>query len=52
MKRVLGPENSCFRYGGDEFVALLPGMGKQAGIMATMRLWEQFARRTFLAGRD
>ena len=30
MKRVLGPENACFRYGGDEFVALLPGLGKQA----------------------
>src|SRR5450631_996607 len=29
MKRVLGPENACFRYGGDEFVALLPGMSKR-----------------------
>ncbi len=35
MRRTLGPANSCFRYGGDEFVALLPGLGKQAAIEAT-----------------
>jgi diguanylate cyclase (GGDEF)-like protein len=51
MKRVLGPENSCFRYGGDEFVALLPGMGKQAGIVATMRLWEHLRDEAFLSGQ-
>jgi diguanylate cyclase (GGDEF)-like protein len=51
MKRVLGPENSCFRYGGDEFVALLPGMGKQAGIVATMQLWEALRDEAFLSGQ-
>jgi diguanylate cyclase (GGDEF)-like protein len=51
MKRVLGPENSCFRYGGDEFVALLPGMGKQAGIVATMQLWEALRYEAFLSGQ-
>ena len=51
MKRVLGPDNSCFRYGGDEFVALLPGLGKQAAIDATMRLWEQLRGERFLTAQ-
>jgi diguanylate cyclase (GGDEF)-like protein len=51
MKRVLGPENSCFRYGGDEFVALLPGLGKQAGIDATMRLWNGLRAERFLTAQ-
>jgi diguanylate cyclase (GGDEF)-like protein len=50
MKRVLGPENACFRYGGDEFVALLPGLGKQAAIDATMLLWQQLRDARFLSG--
>jgi diguanylate cyclase (GGDEF)-like protein len=45
MKRVLGPENSCFRYGGDEFCALLPGQGKQQAIDTTMHLWEALRMR-------
>jgi diguanylate cyclase (GGDEF)-like protein len=52
MKRVLGPENSCFRYGGDEFVALLPGLGKQASIDATMRLWEALRKERFLTAQS
>lgn len=51
MKRCLGPANSCFRYGGDEFVALLPGLGKQAAIDATMHLWEQLRENRFLSGQ-
>ncbi len=50
MKRSLGPENACFRYGGDEFVALLPGLAKRAAITATMRLWEQLRQEKFLTG--
>jgi diguanylate cyclase (GGDEF)-like protein len=50
MKRVLGPDNACFRYGGDEFVALLPALGKQAAIEATMRLWQQLHDEKFLSG--
>jgi diguanylate cyclase (GGDEF)-like protein len=51
MKRVLGPENSCFRYGGDEFVALLPGLGKQAAIDSTMRLWDALRAERFLTAQ-
>jgi len=50
MKRSLGPENSCVRYGGDEFVALLPGMDKKHAIEATTQLWEHLREEKFLSG--
>ncbi len=50
MKRVLGPDNACFRYGGDEFVALFPNLGKRPAIEATMRLWQQLHDEKFLSG--
>jgi len=50
MKRVLGPENASFRYGGDEFVALLPGLAKKPAIEATMQLWEGLRDTKFLSG--
>jgi diguanylate cyclase (GGDEF)-like protein len=50
MKRVLGPDNACFRYGGDEFVALLPSLDKKTAIEATMRLWQQLHDEKFLSG--
>lgn len=50
MKRVLGPANSCFRYGGDEFCALLPGQGKQAAIDTTMQLWLELRKARFVGG--
>jgi diguanylate cyclase (GGDEF)-like protein len=52
MKRVLGPGNSCFRYGGDEFVALLPNLGKKAALAATMRLWEALREERFLTAQS
>ena len=50
MKRCLGPNNSCFRYGGDEFVAILAGMDKKAAIQATTELWERLRLNVFLTG--
>jgi diguanylate cyclase (GGDEF)-like protein len=50
MRRSVGPANSAFRYGGDEFVALLPGMGKAAALGATMTLHEDLRRNRFLEG--
>ena len=51
MKRVLGPDNASFRYGGDEFVALLPNLGKQPAIDATTRLWNELRDARFLTGQ-
>src|SRR6202522_3246837 len=50
MKRSLGPNNAAFRYGGDEFVALLPGMGKSAASGTTMALREDLGAARFLEG--
>ncbi|HEY1995153.1 MAG TPA: sensor domain-containing diguanylate cyclase [Edaphobacter sp.] len=50
MKRCLGPNNAAFRYGGDEFVALLPGMGKAAASGTTMALREDLRSSRFLEG--
>ncbi len=50
MKRSLGPNNAAFRYGGDEFVALLPGMGKSAASGTTMALREELRSARFLEG--
>jgi diguanylate cyclase (GGDEF)-like protein len=50
MRRSLGPNNAAFRYGGDEFVALLPGMGKAAASGTTMALCEDLRSARFLEG--
>ena len=50
MRRSLGPANAAFRYGGDEFVALLPGMGKAAATGTTLALCEDLRRACFLEG--
>ena len=50
MRRALGPTNPCFRYGGDEFVAILPGMDKTTAIQATIELWERLRGNIFLTG--
>lgn len=50
LKRSLGPNNAAFRYGGDEFVAILPGMGKSAASGTTMALREELRTARFLEG--
>ena len=50
IKRSLGPENSAFRYGGDEFVALLPRMDKNAAVQASIKLRDELRRSRFLEG--
>jgi diguanylate cyclase (GGDEF)-like protein len=51
IKRSIGPENAAFRYGGDEFVALLPGMGKDAAMATTMELCQRLRDARFLEGK-
>ena len=50
MKRCLGPGTAAFRYGGDEFVALLPSMRKPEAIDATVRLHGSLRTTPFLEG--
>jgi diguanylate cyclase (GGDEF)-like protein len=40
LPAVLGDQNLAFRYGGDEFVILLPGMGKEDASALALRLLE------------
>jgi len=51
LKRVGGPDHAAFRYGGDEFVALLPGMGKDAAMAATMDLCQRLRDSRFLESK-
>jgi diguanylate cyclase (GGDEF)-like protein len=50
LKRLLGPEHAAFRYGGDEFVALIRGLDKPAATALAQRVLEQLANSRFLAG--
>jgi diguanylate cyclase (GGDEF)-like protein len=50
MKRSLGPNCSAFRYGGDEFVAVMPGASKNQAVEATMKLREDLRSARFLEG--
>jgi diguanylate cyclase (GGDEF)-like protein len=54
VKRVLGAEHAGFRYGGDEFVALLPGLNRPAALALANTLRDELRRTQFLAaeGRD
>jgi len=51
LKRSIGPENAAFRYGGDEFVALLPGVGKEAGMTTTIEVCQRLRDARFLESK-
>jgi diguanylate cyclase (GGDEF)-like protein len=48
IKRTLGPEHVGFRYGGDEFVALLRGLDKASATLLAQRLRQELNETLFL----
>lgn len=52
IREVVGPENPGFRYGGDEFVVLLPELTKEAGREVAERLFHTLRERRFLTRED
>jgi diguanylate cyclase (GGDEF)-like protein len=50
LKRTVGPHHAAFRYGGDEFVALLRGLDKPAAITLTNQLRDRLNETRFLSG--
>ena len=52
LKRVAGPRNPAFRYGGDEFVVLMPSADKVTAAGLTMALCDALREQTFLTGNN
>ena len=50
LKRTLGPDHAAFRYGGDEFVALLRGMDKATATTCAERVLDAITQARFLTG--
>ncbi len=50
IRQTLGPAHPAFRYGGDEFVVLMPGCDKISGAELTWHLRETLRETPFLAG--
>jgi diguanylate cyclase (GGDEF)-like protein len=50
IRRVTGPSNEAYRYGGDEFVVLMPGLDKAAAIELTNKLCASLREHVFLTG--
>jgi diguanylate cyclase (GGDEF)-like protein len=50
LKRSIGPDNSAFRYGGDEFVVLFPTLSKAAATSATQIVYQDLQSSRFLEG--
>jgi diguanylate cyclase (GGDEF)-like protein len=50
LKRTLGPDHAAFRYGGDEFVALLRGMDKPTATVCAQQVLAKLSQARFLTG--
>ncbi len=51
LRRVAGPENAAFRYGGDEFVILLPSSDKRAATVLTHAMRNALREELFLSAQ-
>lgn len=47
LRRIAGPANAAFRYGGDEFVVLMPGQSKHAAAALTGQFCQELRETTF-----
>ncbi len=52
IRRVIGPANEAFRYGGDEFCILMPGCEKITAAALTRTLCDMLREHTFLTGEQ
>ena len=52
IRRVMGPAFEAYRYGGDEFVVLMPGAEKTTATALTRTLCEMLREHTFLTGEQ
>lgn len=50
IRRVIGPANEAFRYGGDEFCILMPGSEKITASALTRTLCDMLREHVFLTG--
>ncbi|MGI4757999.1 MAG: sensor domain-containing diguanylate cyclase [Janthinobacterium lividum] len=50
IRKIAGPDNPAFRYGGDEFVVLLPDLAKRAGRDMAVKLFNTLRESRFLTG--
>ena len=52
IRRVIGPNNEAYRYGGDEFCILMPGADKLAASTLTHTLCDLLREAAFLTGEE
>ncbi len=50
LKQTLGSGHAAFRYGGDEFVALLRGLDKPAATQLSQQILDKISQTRFLSG--
>ena len=51
LRRIAGPQNAAFRYGGDEFVVLMPTLDKAAATEVTCSLCQGLRSSEFLSAQ-
>ena len=52
IRRVCGPNNEAYRYGGDEFVVLMPGIDKLSATALTRTLRDMLREHKFLSSEQ